>query len=456
MSILSAPLSTPKTLDGTVNKYDHQISLVDHTKPQDEPPHNRTAQATDDEEEQDDNLHADNQLRKKWTAGSLKDRTTGQLKHELTRRKFAKYQEGRESEPSTKPESSKTGAFVTVSEEQPQSTDTARGDGEQQNIRIDKHLYRRGREQISQGKKQISQLVKGRRSAKRELDADTVIDILYENQRGSFLFGIPLFSSNSLLQIDPPSWQTCDPAERHEPARTPMGQPAVSSDPTQNADPNVNPKNPRKSRPRQPLLRPSPVDITNAQVPDPCWEWGWPSWYVDMSHDVDEEGWEYSFSFGTPPYKSYGWHGTQKPWWHAFVRRRRWIRMRRRKHLHRADGSVAGGEPGTSVEKEGHRAHMLNAEYFTIHPAKGRGEASSIAQTSATGQVFPQHEDEEDEEEEVADIGALMKRLKKATIDREKIVAVKRFLKDGGGEVYYLAEYVSFRSAVRRWVKGNH
>ena len=442
MSILSAPLSISQTLDGAINKYDHQILLVDHTKPQDVAPHDRSAQASDDEGEQDNAPQADTHLTKRWTAGSLKERATGQLKQEITRRKFAKYQEGRESEPTVKPESSKS-EFVTVPEQQPLSTESAQADTEQQNFRIDKNLYRRGRDQIHQGRKQISQLVKGKHAAKRGPDADTVMDILYENQRGSFLFGIPLFSSNSLLQIDSPPWQTCDPAGHHEPSQTSTDQPSTSSDRARRSDPSAKSRKPQRKRPYQTLLRPSPVNITNAQVPDPCWEWAWPSWYVDMSHDVDEEGWEYSFSFGSPPYRSYGWHGSQKPWWHAFVRRRRWIRMRRRRHAHGPDGSPVEGETGARGETEHRRANLLNADYFTIHPARDKTEAGSIAQTSATGQAFRQHEEEEDEEEEIADILTLMKRLKKATVDREKIIAVKRFLKDGGEDVFYLAEYVS-------------
>src|ERR1700753_615986 len=80
----------------------------------------------------------------------------------------------------------------------------------------------------------------------RENTPQSAIDILYENQRGTFLCGLPFFSSASLLNFDPPPWVT----ETHAP---------------------------------------SAVDITNAQVPDPSWEWDWKTWYVDMSRDVDEE-----------------------------------------------------------------------------------------------------------------------------------------------------------------------
>lgn len=81
--------------------------------------------------------------------------------------------------------------------------------------------------------------------------SDSHIDILYENQRGWFIFGIPLFSNKALwnLRIDPAPWQDAK-------------------------------------------FRPSAVNITNAQVPDPSWVWDWNSWYVDMSLDVDEEGWQ--------------------------------------------------------------------------------------------------------------------------------------------------------------------
>ncbi|CAG8586500.1 3918_t:CDS:2, partial [Dentiscutata heterogama] len=48
-------------------------------------------------------------------------------------------------------------------------------------------------------------------------------------------------------------------------------------------------------------------------------------WLIDMSGDVDEEGWEYA-----PDFHCSCWHGCYKPL-RSFVRRRRWIRLRRRK-----------------------------------------------------------------------------------------------------------------------------
>ncbi|KAJ1650280.1 hypothetical protein IWQ61_008878 [Dispira simplex] len=106
-------------------------------------------------------------------------------------------------------------------------------------------------------------------------------DVIYENQRGLYLFGIPKFNSKVLFPTDPPAWY-----DGYNFALT---------------------------------------DIHSYQLPDPSWEWVYEHWCIDMSDDVDEEGWQYSVSFGRP-----WWHGAHRVW-KAFVRRRRWIRLRRKR-----------------------------------------------------------------------------------------------------------------------------
>lgn len=212
------------------------------------------------------------------------------------------------------------------------------------------------------------------------------LDILYENQRGWFFFGVPLYSQSSLLNFDPSAWMTQD-------------------------------------------RRASPVDITNAQVPDPSWEWAWRTWYVDMSGDVDEQGWQYSFSFGSTQ-----WHGTH-PWFHSFVRRRRWVRLRAKISEKRQRGR-------SNFEN----AHMLTEDYFTIHTPRVRSREQSVAGLSRVESGFLSRVgtrvDEQTHWEDVGDIPTLMRALKMASIDRERIDALKKFVQEGGEELYYLNDRI--------------
>ncbi|KAJ5924853.1 hypothetical protein N7466_009040 [Penicillium verhagenii] len=214
----------------------------------------------------------------------------------------------------------------------------------------------------------------------------TELDILYENQRGWFFFGIPLYSHSSLLNFDPSAWMTQD-------------------------------------------KRASPVNITNAQVPDPSWEWAWRTWYVDMSGDVDEQGWQYSLSFGSSQ-----WHGTH-PWFHSYVRRRRWIRLRQKIPERRYRG-----------RSEFEKAHMLTEDYFTIHSSKVRSREQSLARFSTVESGYLSRVnttlDEEEHIDEIGDIPSLMYALKLASIDRERIDVLKRFVEQGGEELYYLNDKV--------------
>ena len=362
-SILNALREVPT---GSELKAEHQISLVDHTQTETNVSQGIAAtdhQPGDAEQDDSDQLPptepptpaAEFPLYKKVTSGFFQQSARQTVRQQVARRKYRRYG---------------TQSFEGDAEES-----AAPLEGEEASPAQTSYLER--------GRAMAKNLMKRRRTMGRATEEDSIIDILYENQRGAFLFGIPRFSSSSLLNFDPKPWQNVQ-------------------------------------------FRTSPVDIRNAQVPDPSWEWAWKSWYVDMSRDVDEEGWEYSFSFQ----KNFAWHGNH-PWFHSFVRRRRWLRKRVRKHA-------------------GHRtkeqAHELTAEYFTIHPktlrsASADGSRSSKARSSDWARMQSHIEDGGDvEKAEITDIGTLMKYLRKAAVDREKLVDVRRFVDTAGEELYYLSD----------------
>lgn len=377
-------LPTRPTLSPTTTTTAVPITLVDHTKTPSE----------EDGIERADTVSEQTQLSKSLTGTISRNLTHGSLisgQRQRHRYQRARWQEGRTSRSSN-----------FSSEENPAS---ALIDG-QNSTTAPPPLTEEDDDTWGHGpmKRNFSKHMKGfawklGKKIKHVSDENSQIDILYENQRGLFLFGIPKFSSNSLLQFDPSSW--------------------VESD-----------------------FKPSAVDITNAQVPDPSWEWAWRTWYVDMSRDVDEEGWEYSFWFGN----SCAWHGTH-PWFHSFVRRRRWLRKRVRRHTHHRKDTLAEG-------------HALNSDYFTIHSqprprsSDGSDDESSVRATQmrspnkTDGAKSPEdahnNDDGDQHDGDVRDIPTLLRGLKRASIDREKIVLIEKFLEQAGDELYYLSENVSF------------
>ncbi|KAF9122020.1 Cytoplasmic and mitochondrial histidine tRNA synthetase [Mortierella sp. 14UC] len=128
-----------------------------------------------------------------------------------------------------------------------------------------------------------------------EPEGDFVYDFLYQHQRGAFFLGTPKFSSKSLLPVDPDEW----------------------TDQT---------------------FQTSAMDTSDYELPDPNWEWVYKSWLVDMTGDVDEDGWEYAMTFHGSP-----WHGNYEIF-RSFARRRRWLRLRKRK-------GKALGKPGALPER---------------------------------------------------------------------------------------------------------
>lgn len=221
------------------------------------------------------------------------------------------------------------------------------------------------------------QAVQAEQPERTKPEQDFHIDVMYENQRGWFIFGIPLFSSKALwnLRIDPSPWVGPD-------------------------------------------YKPIAVNITNAQVPDPSWIWEWKSWYVDMSGDVDEEGWQYSLYF-----RKFAWHGNH-PWFHSFVRRRRWLRKRVKRPVKSKDTKDQPFEEGFSV---GGTLGVTTIAHATI------SDPTSTTSDDPDGSSI----------EEIRDIATLMSRLKTSAIDREKIVAINKFVAEADEELHYLAKEVS-------------
>ncbi|KAI0601660.1 hypothetical protein F4775DRAFT_408121 [Biscogniauxia sp. FL1348] len=235
-------------------------------------------------------------------------------------------------------------------------------------------------------------------------EPETEIDILYENQRGGFLCGIPLFSSAALGNLDPPPWTNF-------------------------------------------AHKPSPTDITTAQVPDPSWEWAWSEWRInrDEAIQTDEDGWEYSFMFS----KKFSWHGPK--WYNSFVRRRAWIRRRIKKR----------------IGYEANDVHLMNTEYFSVTPSKKPQrkaaltveeiERASLSQKSRVSQEPGQASDDvfgksreamaDDQEDvhaqvEIKTAEDLMPFLRRSRIDREKLESVENYIKNCTDDLSQLQDYM--------------
>ena len=337
---MSTSVSRVNTVDGFTDVPDHEIALVDTTPPSAIP--SRTESPT----------RSSRELAIRKTKSSIRQR--------IANRKYAKWREDKFSKNGKQP------ADKTHEDDRQQQEPPEAATGEQPDTEA------------------VDFATRGRQDPpKRQKKDESEVDVLYENQRGAFFLGIPLYSHSSLLNFDPSPWVTKD-------------------------------------------FKDSPVNITNAQVPDPSWQWSWKRWYVDMSHDVDEEGWQYSFSFSG----NFVWHGTH-PWFHSFVRRRRWLRKRVKRREY--------GQPRSGKAETMSIAHNLNTDYFTIHPKRERSPDSKRPESYTSVLASVQGEEPPDE---INDIATLLQALKLATVDREKIDIVKKFINQGGEELSYLGSYI--------------
>ncbi|KAK7897948.1 hypothetical protein LTR67_004580 [Exophiala xenobiotica] len=327
--------SRVSTFDGTRDPYDHEISLIDSTEPPDQDaPQPSSASATS------------------GRLSRIPSRTA--VRDHLARRKYAKWQQR---------QLSTTGDSVDTTET-PESRPTTVDEDQREHGRATETVDFAHSEPTDRGQKNVQ---KRRLESKRLKHQVHEIDILYENQRGSFFCGIPLYSHSSLLPTDPGPWMNKD-------------------------------------------FHDSPVNITNAQVPDPSWEWAWKT--------------------------CFSWHGTH-PWFHSFVRRRRWLRKRVKKN------DMSGRDKPGSLDA----AHHLTGDYFTIHSKRDRSPVSAVDGAGTTARPasymsYPSTIDVEQPPEDVKDIASLLRALKFATVDREKIEVVKRFVTQAGDELYYLRDHI--------------
>jgi len=366
MSDIETTISRQSTFQPS--KLDGHIDLTDNTKSADDIERPRPQEEEEEEEGEEEDLDEPVGLTRTRTWRTNKAR----VKQELARRKYAKYAGPDEAD------ATPVGTIDEVDDEGRENQETRSG-----------HLKRTPtvtQNPVRRGKQKVKGLL-SRRKGKGALEGDYVVEILYENQRGSWLFGVPYYSSASLLNFDHTAW----------------------TDPTG---------------------RPSPVDVTNAQLPDPSWQWTWPRWYVDMSLDVDEQGWQYSFMF----HNRFTWHGVH-PWFHSFVRRRRWIRKRVRTAA-MTKAVLENVAPGSRTTKAT-TTSRLGAEYFSV--GNGNAGIASGSASASTSQVLGAAHESHDAGE-VLSVQDLLQRLKKTTLDREKIALVLRYVDGAGEDLHHLAD----------------
>ncbi|CZR59736.1 uncharacterized protein PAC_09630 [Phialocephala subalpina] len=349
MSLIHSSTRRPAPLQDA--DYDHEIDLIDHTRPETpKPSRSHSPHGTPLTPETSDSAS-------RWDSNvPLRKHATPQaLRKEITKRKYRKYQD--------RGNGAATDGGGIEDEDVEETENQGAEDGQADN-------------EEARGRPPHPRCPKGPKGHK---EPKSAIDVLYENQRGGFLCGMALFSAKALGNLDPSPWTNI-------------------------------------------VHKTSPTDTSNAQVPDPSWEWAWKEWIINRENDVDSDGWEYSFAFS----KKFSWHGPK--WWNSFVRRRAWIRKRVKKHAGYAKNE----------------AHMLNPDYFTIHSTQERSRSvgSSIpASEQHRLSFYSRNEDEEKlEPEDICDIGALMTALRRARIDREKTEAVESFIEHGGDDLYYLRD----------------
>ncbi|KAI0522014.1 hypothetical protein F5B22DRAFT_634373 [Xylaria bambusicola] len=228
----------------------------------------------------------------------------------------------------------------------------------------------------------------GRRRPTNEIESE--IDVLYENQRGGFLCGIPLFSSAALGNLDPPAWTNF-------------------------------------------AHKPSPTDIYTAQVPDPSWQWAWPEWRINRDEEIqtDSDGWEYSFMFS----KKFSWHAPK--WYSSFVRRRAWIRRRIK---------IGTGYQGMDDQAMNPTYFSVLSKKQTLSPFATIDEVGRISTERQSGMSRDRSgadaEESSPDSLEIKTTEDLMAILGQLRIDRERLEAVENYIENCTDDLLHLQDYM--------------
>ena len=137
-----------------------------------------------------------------------------------------------------------------------------------------------------------------------------------------------------------------------------------------------------------------------------------------MGYDVDDQGWSYAFNFGS----NSRWHGSHV-WFHSFVRRRRWIRLRRRKLLVGTDGGgTPTSLPGDAAEGAP-RYYMSPMHYFPVPQTQLQREEEAANEARSMVMEFSGHRGYSKD----MVIEQLFCGLHNARLDRERTTLVMRF-----------------------------
>ncbi|WVQ80748.1 hypothetical protein IAT38_002853 [Cryptococcus sp. DSM 104549] len=152
-------------------------------------------------------------------------------------------------------------------------------------------------------------------------EPEFVWDVLFENQRGIYLWGTGYYSSRTLLPMDPsPFTRPC----RIIPSASSfsISKPSSTSpiDTSTIPTPSSSPKEDKQHAATQSTKTTYTLETYQ---PPPGWEYI-TGWMINMRTGTDEVGWRYNAWF-----KEKGWssHAGNIGWW-GWVRRREWVRLR--------------------------------------------------------------------------------------------------------------------------------